>query len=341
VSGQRVDIHTHILPRAWPDLADRYGEPRWPTLVHHDACSATIMAGGGPFRRVTHQCFDVPRRIEDMDRAAVDMQVLSTVPVMFSYWGEASRTRELSRYLNEHLASVVEAHPDRFAALGTVPLNDPGMAVEELERCVGDWGMSGVEIATNVNGVDLSDARFEPFFQRAADLRATVFIHPWQAVAAHRLPHYYFLYSVAMPAETAFAVGAVIFSGLLERIPDLRLLFAHGGGSVAYIIGRMQRGWDVWEPAREHTTIAPIDQLRRCWFDALVWDDASFRLLLERVGPERVLLGSDYPFIMGEDRPGELVERADVAESEKQLILGDNARNLLSRQSGEATRGVR
>ncbi len=325
----RIDVHTHILPRDWPDLAERYGDPRWPKLAHVDPCSADIMVGGELFRHVTHQCYDVSRRLADMDETGVAMQVLSTVPVMFGYWAEPSRTRELSRYLNEHLASVVRSHPERFAALGTVPLNDPDMAVEELERCIGELGMAGVEIGTNIGGVDLDDPRFEPFFRRAAELDATVFVHPWQVVGAERLRKYYFLYTVAMPAETAFAVGALIFGGVLERIPRLKLLFAHGGGSVAHIAGRMQRGWDVWEPAREHTTVPPIEQLRRCWFDTLTWDEASLALLVERVGADRIVLGSDYPFIMGEEQPGELVGRSRLSVRERELVLAGNARALL------------
>lgn len=329
----RIDAHTHVLPRDWPDLAARYGDPRWPRLEHVDPCTAHIMIGGDVFRRVTHQCYDIDRRLADMDRTEVDMQVLSTVPVMFSYWAAPERARELSRYLNEHIASVVREHPGRFAGLGTVPLSDPDLAINELERCMGEWGMAGVEIGSNVGGVDLDDPRFAPFFQRAAELGATVFVHPWQVVARERLTQYYFLYTVAMPAETTFAVGALVFGGVLERTPGLKLLFAHGGGSVAFIIGRMQRGWDVWEPAREHTTVPPIEQLRQCWFDSVTWDDASLALLVDRVGADRVLLGSDYPFIMGEDRPGELVEGGRLAPRERELVRGANARQLLGLSS--------
>jgi aminocarboxymuconate-semialdehyde decarboxylase len=286
------------------------------------------MQGGEVFRHVSHQCYDVSRRLEDMDRTGVRMQVLSTVPVMFSYWAAPEHTRELCRYLNEHIATVVREHPGRFAALGTVPLNDPDLAVEELERCVLELGMQGVEIGSNIAGVDLDDRRFEPFFRRAADLGATVFVHPWQVVARDRLTKYYFLYTVAMPAETAFAIGALIFGGVLERIPDLKLLFAHGGGSTPYIIGRMQRGWDVWAPAREHTTVPPVEQLRRCWFDALTWDMRSLELLVSRVGADRVLMGSDYPFIMGEERPGDLVAASALSDEDGALVLGESAERL-------------
>jgi aminocarboxymuconate-semialdehyde decarboxylase len=265
-----------------------------------------------------------------MERTGVDHQVLSTVPVMFSYWAKPEHTRELARYLNDHLATVVAAHPHRFSGLGTVPLNDPDMAVAELERCMLELGMTGVEIGTNVAGADLDDPRFLPFFQRAAELDALILVHPWQVVGRGRLSRYYFLYTVAMPSETAFAVGALLFGGVLERAPGLRLVFAHGGGSVPFIIGRMERGWQVWEPARELLAQPPSTQLSECYFDSIVWDEASLELLVRRVGADRVLLGSDYPFVMGEDRPGELIQRAALSDEEKGLLLGGNAERLLA-----------
>ena len=329
MTAMRVDLHAHILPKTWPDLAERYGDPRWPILEHLDPCSARIMVGGELFRAVTDQLYESERRIADMDRTGIERQVLSTVPVMFSYWADPKDTRELGHYLNDHIAGVVAAHPDRFDALGTVPLNDPDMAVEALEYCINDLGMVGVEIGTNIAGTDLDDPRLFPFFERAAELNAIVFVHPWQVVGAGRKPHYYFDYTVAMPAETAFAVGSLLFGGVLERLPALQVVFAHGGGSAPYIIGRMEQGWSVWEPAREHLSTPPREALCQCHFDSIVWDAESLELLVSRVGAERVLLGSDYPFIMGEERPGTLVEASGLSADDKSAILGGNARRLL------------
>lgn len=325
----RVDLHAHVLPREWPDLAERYGDPRWPRLEHVDPCSARIMVGGELFRAVTSQLYDTSRRLADMDATGVDRQVLSTVPVMFSYWAKAEHTLELGRRLNEHIAETVAAHPHRFSGFGTVPLNDPDLAITELERCVLELGMVGVQIGTNIAGVELDDPRLLPFFTRASELGAVVFVHPWQVIGAERLRSYYFLYTIAMPSETAFAVGALLFGGVLERLPKLQLVFAHGGGSAAYVIGRMERGWEVWEPAREHLHRPPVQALRCCHFDSVTWDAASLELLVRRVGADRVLLGSDYPFIMGEERPGTIVQSTQLTESEKGAILGGNASRLL------------
>lgn len=288
------------------------------------------MVSGEVFREVTDQLYSTERRLVDMERTGIDHQVLSTVPVMFSYWAKPAHTRELSRYLNDHIASVAREHPGRFSALGTVPLNDPDMAVAELERCILEWGLAGVEIGTNVAGADLDDPRFLPFFQRAAELDALVLVHPWQVVGNGRLSRYYFLYTVAMPSETAFAVGAMLFGGVLEQAPGLKIVFSHGGGSVPFIIGRMEQGWRVWEPARAHLPDPPTAYLNRFYFDSIVWDEASLELLVRRVGADRVLLGSDYPFVMGEERPGELIERSSLPEPDKALLLGGNAERLLA-----------
>ncbi len=337
----RTDCHCHLLPRDWPDLVARYGDDRWPRIEHVDACSARLMVRGELFRAVTSQLYDVERRIGDMDAAGVGRQVVSTVPVMFSYWADPKRTRDLCRYLNDHMAEVVRAHPDRFAAMATVPLNDPDLAVEELERAVLEQGMVGVEIGTNVDGVQLDDPRLLPFFERAAALDAAVFVHPWQVIGADRLSaDYYTQYTVAMPSETAFAAAALTLGGVLERVPRLRVLFAHAGGATPFILPRIERGWEMWEPARVKAPKPPRDYLRNCWFDSIAWDAPSLELVVRRFGAERVVLGTDYPFIMGEDRPGALVASAALAQEQKRAILDRSWAELLPRLAQEGA-GVR
>jgi aminocarboxymuconate-semialdehyde decarboxylase len=325
----KIDVHAHILPPDWPDLAARYGDPRWPRLDHCDACSANIIVGGEVFRHVTHQLYDVARRLEDMDAAGVTRQLLSTVPVMFSYWARPTSTLELTRHLNDHIAAISHAHPDRFLGLGTVPLNDTDLAIDELSRCMTELGLAGVEIGTNVAGVELDDPRLFDFFACAAELGAIVFVHPWQVVGGDRLAKYYFTYTVAMPSETAFALGALIFGGVLARLPDLRVLVAHGGGALPYLIGRVERGWEIWPAAREHLEVSPRSQLERCWFDSLTWDAASLELLVSRVGAERVMLGTDYPFLISEERPGELIESSGLEDPLQRSLLGGNAARFL------------
>jgi aminocarboxymuconate-semialdehyde decarboxylase len=219
----------------------------------------------------------------------------------------------------------VREHPQRFAGLATVPLGDPELAIEELERAITELGLAGVEIGTNIAGAELDDPRFMPFFERASELKAGVFVHPWQVIGGRRLrADYYALYTVAMPAETAFAAAALVFGGVLERIPQLHVLFAHGGGAIPYILPRMKRGWEVWEPAREHAPEPPENYLGRCWFDSITWDEASLEFLVRRVGAGQVVLGTDYPFLMGEDSPGAMVAASDLTSAEKAEILGQS-----------------
>jgi aminocarboxymuconate-semialdehyde decarboxylase len=324
-----VDVHAHVLPPSWPDLAEKYGDVRWPRLEHVDSCSARILADGKVFREIHNGCYDLTRRLEDMRAGGTDRQVLSTVPVMFSYWADPLRTLELARHLNDHIAGLVQDDPEHFSGFGTVPLNDVELAVAELERCLED-GLVGVEIGTNIDGLDLDDARFLPFFQAAAELGALVFVHPWNVIGAARLPpSYYTLYTVAMPSETAFAFAALALGGVFERVPDLRVLFAHGGGSIPFIVPRMERGRSIWPPAQELAPRPLTDYLERCYFDSLTWDSLSLELLVCRVGAEHVLLGSDYPFLMGEDKPGTLVEQSSLSSEDKELILGGNCHRLL------------
>jgi aminocarboxymuconate-semialdehyde decarboxylase len=328
-----IDFHTHILPPQWPDLAARFDDPRWPRIEHLDDCSANILLEGRVFRRVGRSCYEAERRLEDMDRVGVDHQVLSPVPVMFSYWADGVSAHELSAHLNDHIADVIRDHPDRFAGLATVPLQDPRRATEELQRCVGELGLAGVEIGTTVAGEDLSAARFEEFFTCAEQLGAVVFVHPWQGPSAKRLSDFYFPYTIGMPAETTYAFGALVFSGLLERHPGLRVVFAHAGGCAPYLIGRMTRGWEIHEPARQRLSQSPMESIRRCWFDSIAGDPHSLELLVARVGSDRVVLGSDYPFIMGEARPGELLERTSLSAAQKTHVLGATSAALLEKSS--------
>jgi aminocarboxymuconate-semialdehyde decarboxylase len=292
------------------------------------------MVDGASFRAVDSRCYEIAPRLEAMDATGVDRQVLSTVPVLFGYWAEPSRSAELARYLNEHIAEVVRAHPARFGGLGTVPLGDTELAIAELERCVEQLGLSGVEIGTNIAGTDLDDPRLLPFFERAAELDAGVFVHPWQVIGGDRLRRdTHGLYTVAMPAETSFAFAALTLGGVMEQVPGLRLMFAHGGGTIPYTLGRIERGWEIWAPARERAPLSPREYARRCWFDSVTWDAASLELLVARVGAERVVFGTDFPFLMGEDRPGEIVEASGLGPAAAATIFGESWRGFLPRDA--------
>lgn len=326
---RKIDLHTHVLPKEWPDLEARYGYPGFVRLEHHRAGCARMIVGGSVFREIGDNCWDPVKRLAECDAAGVDVQVLSTVPVMFSYWAKPAHGLELSWILNDHLASIAARWPSRFLGLGTIPLQDPDLAVRELERCVVDLGLSGVQIGSNVNGRNLDDPALFPVFERAAELGAAVFVHPWEMVGRERMPRYWLPWLVGMPAETTIAICSVIFGGVLERLPSLRIGFAHGGGSFPGTFGRIRHGF----AARpDLVPCAPESYLGRFYVDSLVHDPEALRLLIRLVGAERIALGSDYPFPLGEDVPGAMIESmGDLDPAVRARLLAGTAMEFLGR----------
>lgn len=332
----RIDLHTHILPKTWPDLEKRYGYGGFVHLEHHGPGCARMLQGGVFFREVAENTWDPARRMADCDGTGVDVQVLSTVPVMFSYWAKAEHGHDLSRLLNDHLAGVVAAHPERFTGLGTLPMQDAGLACRELERCVRDLGLPGVQIGTNVNGRNLDDRELFPVFEAAEDLGAAVFVHPWDMLGRNRHGKYWLPWLVGMPAETATALCSVLFGGVLERLPRLKIGFAHGGGSFPGTFGRIQHGFDVRpDLVAVDNPRPPREYLGKFYVDSLVHDAGALRLLLGLVGRERVALGSDYPFPLGEAVPGALIDSMDdLDEATKARLLGGTALEFLGLDGG-------
>jgi aminocarboxymuconate-semialdehyde decarboxylase len=292
-----------------------------------------MMIGDTVFREVGENLWHPPLRIEECDRHGVDLQVLSTVPIMFSYWAKAEHALDLSRMLNDHIASVVRDHPQRFAGLGTIPLQDPDLAARELERCMGELSLAGVEIGTNVGGTNLDEPALGPVFETAERLGAAVFVHPWEVLGKDRMSKYWLPWLVGMPAETSLAICSVIFGGVLERHPKLRIAFAHGGGSFPGTFGRIVQGFDTRPDlvAVDNPT-HPRDYLGRFYVDSLVHDEGALRHLVSLVGAERVALGSDYPFPLGEREPGRLIESVEAFSAETRAqLLGGTALELLGR----------
>lgn len=344
-----VDLHTHILPERWEDLDRKYGYEGFVRLDHHAPCRARMMVGDRFFREIDDRCWAPERRAADCDDFGVDLQVLSTVPVMFSYWAKPADALDLSHLLNDHLAGVVAAHPGRFAGLGTLPMQDAELACRELDRCLDELGLPGVQIGSNVNGTNLGDASLRPFFRHAAARGAAIFVHPWEMVGRDRMKEFWLPWLVGMPAETALAISSVLMSGLLDELPTLRLCFAHGGGSFPYTIGRIQKGFDERpDLCQTASRTPPRESARRLYFDTLVHDPNALRYLIDFAGAERLALGSDYPFPLGESRPGELLRSMGLPEGALARILGGTALEFLAMEApaagapsrrGAATRG--
>jgi aminocarboxymuconate-semialdehyde decarboxylase len=290
-----------------------------------------MMIDGRSFREITASTWDPATRLDDCDRCGVTVQVLSTVPVMFGYWAKPADTLDLSRRLNDHIAGVVGDRPDRFAGLGTVPMQDPDRAAAELQRCVRDLGLAGVEIGTHVNDWNLDAPELFPFFETAATLGAAVFVHPWDMMGKERMPKYWLPWLVGMPAETSLAICSMIFGGVLERLPTLRVAFAHGGGAFPATIGRIEHGFNVRpDLCAVDNDVNPREYFGRFYLDSLTHDAEMLRLLLRLVGAERVALGSDYPFPLGEHEPGRLIESMpDLDEATRARLLAGTALEFL------------
>jgi aminocarboxymuconate-semialdehyde decarboxylase len=327
----KVDLHTHILPRSWPDLGERYGCGGFIQLEHHCPGRARMMLDGRCFREIEDNCWDPQRRLEDCDKHGVTAQVLSTVPVMFCYAAKAEHAHELARILNDHIAEVVRAHPGRFFGLGTLPLQAPDLAVREMERCIKELGLHGVEIGTLVNDWNLDDAALFPVLQTAARLGAAVFVHPWDMLGRDRMKKYWLPWLVGMPAETSLAICSLIFGGVLERLPRLRVAFAHGGGAFPGTVGRIEHGFCVRpDLCAVENDKNPRHYLGKFYLDSLVHDPDMLRHLIRLVGAERIALGSDYPFPLGESAPGKLIESlTDLPAAMRERMLAGTALEFL------------
>lgn len=342
----KIDLHTHILPRDWPDLDKKYGYGGFIRLDHYQPCCARMMIGERVFREITDNVWDPKRRIEDMDDAKISMQVLSTVPVMFSYWAKPADALDLSRRLNDHIAEVVREHPKQFAGLATIPMQDPDMAARELERCMRELGLRGAQIGTHVDAnphagridtLNLDNASLQSVWSAAEQLGAAIFVHPWDMVGKERMPKYWLPWLVGMPAETSLAICSMIFGGVFERFPKLRVAFAHGGGAFPFTIGRVEHGFHVRpdlcatdSKANPRSYLARGDTPARFFVDSLVHDPDALKLLIKLFGAQRVALGSDYPFPLGEAPAGRLIDSMkELSMKEKAQLMSGTAREFL------------
>jgi aminocarboxymuconate-semialdehyde decarboxylase len=328
----KIDLHTHIVPARWDDWAAKYGGGRWPRLVARDACHATIMTGDLFFRDVTDQSWSPERRIEDMARLGIDHQVLSPPPVMLCYWADAKACQAFARMQNENVAAIVGRHPERFSGMATVPLQDVALAIEELRFAREHLGLRAVEIGTCPAGRDFDDPLLFPFFEACRDLGVAIFVHPANPlVGQERLGKYYFPLIVGNPLETALAISNLIFGGVLERLPDLRICFAHGGGAFPFTLARLNHGWSVRPEGPKAIPRPPREYARLIYFDSLTLSVSNLRFLVQEFGADRVVIGTDYPFDMGESDPIGFLGRAELDTPTRTAIEGENAVRFLRR----------
>lgn len=328
----KIDCHAHILPERWPSLKDRYGYGGFIELDHFTPGKARMMRDDGVFfRDIDENCWNPLAILRDMDAHGIDAMVLCTVPVLFSYWAKPEHTEDWCRFLNDHLAGVVKDHPQRFIGLGTLPMQDVDRAIREMERCVRELGMPGVEIGTNINGMNLDDRSLWPFWEAAQDMGAAIFVHPWEMMGAERTSRYFQQWLVGMPAETTLSMTSMIFGGVFDAFPQLRVMFSHAGGSFPFTVGRISHGYHARPDLCNVNGVAdPSTYVSKFWVDSITHNADALRFLIALMGPDKIAYGTDYPFPLGDLEHGKFIDdMPDLSHAIKQQLFAGTVANFL------------
>lgn len=327
--GVVIDIHAHVMtPEAEAIAAPLFSPEKDPFVAFSGPASEAY--NRKHFAEIVPSLTSPEQRLHDMDRMGVDVQAISVVPPQYYYWAPPEIGSRTSAMVNDRLFEVVQGHPDRFVGLGTLPLQDVDLALAELDRVVFELGFRGLEICTNVNGTDFDDPRFLPFFEKAVEHDLLVVVHPNGFVDGGRLAAHYLINTLGMPMDSTVFIARMIFGGVMERFPDLKVCVTHGGGYLPFYPGRFDHAYEAREDCREHITREPSSYLAQMYFDTMVFDPEMIGTLVRRWGADHVLLGTDYPYDMGETDPlGLLAKVEDLGDKERDLIAGGNAAKLL------------
>tara|TARA_Y100001933_G_scaffold260722_1_gene313552 strand:+ start:1357 stop:2370 length:1014 start_codon:yes stop_codon:yes gene_type:complete len=308
----KIDIHTHIIPNNLPDFSKKFGYEGFVKLEKRSETESDMMLFNENFRTIQCNCWDPKARTKDMKNTSIDVQVISPIPIMFSYWAEPDDALIQSQMINDFIADVCTKYPTKFIGLGTIPMQSSKHAIKELERCKNDLGLNGIEIGSNVNDHNLNEEQFHDIFEACEDLSLSLFIHPWQMMGMSKMKQYWLPWLVGMPAETTRAICSMIFGGVFDKFPELRVAFAHGGGSFPYTLGRIEQGF-IQRPdlcAVENSN-NPISYLNKFYVDSIVHSEDSLNYLIKTMGVKQIALGTDYPFPLGENPPGKIIENSE------------------------------
>ena len=316
----KIDCHTHIIPKKLPNWSEKFGYGDFIYLQHHRKGYAKMMRGNQFFREIKENAWNAELRIKEYEKHHVQVQVVCTIPVMFSYWARPLDCQDLSRYLNDHIAALIQEHPMHYLGLGTLPMQDTELALHELERCR-EIGLQGIQIGSNINDLNLNEDRFFPVFELCEKLGMAILVHPWNMMGEKQMQRYWLPWLVGMPAETTRAICSMIFGGIFERLPRLRVNFAHGGGSFLATLGRIQHGYNCRpDLVAIDNAVPPGNYLGRFWVDTVVHDKHLLEFLVKMLGPARVALGSDYPFPLGDLELGKFIEETDLDQKSREYI---------------------
>ena len=325
-----IDVHAHYVPRDSLKTAAEIGKRHGLKLGLDERGREIVTRDGKPYlTQLKAEFSDLNLRLSIMDHQAVDMQALSPAGTYFFYWWDAPASLEYAQWLNQQLADAVKANPQRLVALGSVPLQDSAKAAAELERIVSRLGLRGVEIASNINGRYFDDPAFDPFWEAAQALDALIFVHPNQVVGAERMKEFNLANLIGNPTDTSLTLAKCIFGGVLERFPRLKFLLAHAGGFLPYTWGRLDRGYKIAHTASQKISKAPSEYVKQFYFDTITHSSMALEYLVANFGADHVLLGSDYPYDMGDPEPVQSLRQTKIASELAAQIASGNACRLL------------
>jgi aminocarboxymuconate-semialdehyde decarboxylase len=328
----KLDIHAHIMPESWPMLHEKYGYKGFIYLEDEPETNTKKMMrdDGVFFRRVKENCWSPEAIIKDLDKHGVDMMTLCTIPVLFNYWAKPHDAMDWTRFLNDHLTSVQNRFPSRFLTMGTLPMQDVQLAIREMERCK-KLGMKGVEIGSHIEDKNLDDEVFYPFWEAAESLSMSIFVHPWEMMGQDQMKKFWLPWLVGMPAETSRAICSMLFGGIFDKYPKLRVMFAHGGGSFAHTLGRISHGWHCRPDLVNLNDVDdPYAYVGKFWVDGITHDQDALRYLIKVIGEDHISFGTDYPFPLGDLEHGKFIdEMSDLSTETKEKLFYRNACNFL------------
>lgn len=326
----KIDMHSHIIPQTLPRWADKFGYDGFIHLEPREDGTADMMKGTEFFRKIKSNCWAAEERVDEYAQKGVQLQVVCTIPVLFSYWAKPADGLDISMFLNDDIATTVQKYPKNYIGLGTVPMQDAGLAIKELER-IKQLGLPGIQIGSNINDLNLGEPQFFPIFEACEQLGLAIMVHPWNMMGQAHMKKYWLPWLVGMPAETSRAMCSLIFSGVLEKLPQLRFCFSHAGGEFLFTLGRIEHGFNCRpDLVAIDNNVNPRHYLGKFWIDSITHDAKALQYVLDMAGTDKVCMGSDYPFPLGDLEMGKFMEEEmDLPAEIKQKIFSRNTLDWL------------